>query len=55
MPVCASWFGEINKDYGTLLTKLAREAATGDEGMQISTLVNTDWKGGAFSDYAPAM
>lgn len=47
IPVCVGWFGEINRDYEILLKKLAREAATGDEGMRISPLVNSDRKGGA--------
>ncbi len=48
IPTCAGWFGEVNKDYKTLITKLAREAAAGDNGMWISPLVNYDRKGGAF-------
>jgi hypothetical protein len=48
IPICTGWFGEVNKDYKTLITKLAQEAAAGDNGMRISPLVNSDRKGGAF-------
>jgi hypothetical protein len=48
IPICAGWFGEVNKDYGTLIATLAREAAAGDNVMQISPLVNSDRKGGAY-------
>jgi hypothetical protein len=41
----AGWFGEINKDYKTLITKLAQEALAGDDGMRISHLVNLHRKG----------
>ncbi len=48
IPICAGWFGEVNKDYETLIAKLAWEATAGDKGMRISPLVNYDRKGGAF-------
>ncbi len=48
VPICAGWFGEVNKDYKTLISMLAREAAAGDNGMQNSPLVNSDRKGGAY-------
>ncbi len=48
IPVCAGWFGEVNKDYETFITKLAQKAISGDVGMWISPLVNSDRKGGAF-------
>jgi hypothetical protein len=48
MPTCAEWFGEVNKDYKSLITKLAREATAGDDGMRVSPLVNSDRKGGVF-------
>ena len=47
-PVCADWCGEINKNYNTLLKKLAREAAAGDDGMRISSSVNWNRKQGDF-------
>ncbi len=47
IPICAGWFGEVNKDYDTLISTLAREAAAGDNGMWISPLVNLDRKGRA--------
>jgi hypothetical protein len=48
IPICAGWFGEENKDYKILISALAREAAAGDVGTQISRLVNLDRKGGAY-------
>ncbi len=48
IPVCAGWFREVNKDYETLISMLAQEAAAGDNGMRISPLVNSDRKGGAY-------
>ena len=48
IPICAGWYGKVNKDYETLITMLAWEAATGDDGMRISPLVNSDRKGGAY-------
>jgi hypothetical protein len=48
IPICAGWFGEVNKDYESLITKLAREAAAGDDCMRISPLVYLDRKGGAY-------
>ncbi len=48
LPICAGWFGKVNKDYETLISTLAWEAAAGDNGLQISPLVNLDRKGGAY-------
>ena len=48
IPVCAGWFGEINKDFEKIIQRLAREAASSDDGLKISPLVNTDRKGGAY-------
>jgi hypothetical protein len=48
IPICASWFGEVNNDYKTLISMLAQEAAAGDNGMRISPLVNSDGKGEAY-------
>ena len=48
IPICAEWFGEIGEDFGKIIKLLAREAASGDNGMSISPLVNTDRKGGAY-------
>jgi hypothetical protein len=48
IPICTGWFGEVNKDYKTLISTLAQEAAAGDNGMQISPLINSDRKGGAY-------
>ena len=42
------WFGENGEDFDKIITLLAREAASSDDGMTISPLVNTDRKGGAF-------
>ncbi len=47
IPICAGWFGKVNKDYETLISTLAREAAAGDDGMWICPLVNSNRKGGA--------
>ncbi len=48
MPICAGWFREVNKDYKTLISMVAREAAAGDDGVRISPLVNSDKKRGAY-------
>ncbi len=54
--ICAGWFEEVNKDYKNLISALAWEAAAGDDGMQISPLVNSNRKGGAcLPNYAPAV
>jgi hypothetical protein len=47
IPICAGWFRKVNKDYKTLISMLAWEAAAGDNSMRISPLVNLDRKGGA--------
>ena len=46
IPICAGWFGEIGEDFTKIIRLLAREAASGDDGLTISPLVNTDRKGG---------
>ncbi len=48
IPIYAGWFGEVNKKYNILISTLAQEAAAGDDSMQISPLVNSDRKGGAY-------
>ena len=48
IPLCAGGFGEINKDFEKISKLLAREAVSGEVGLTISPLVNTDWKGSAF-------
>jgi hypothetical protein len=48
IPIYAGWFSKVNKDYKSLISTLAREAAAGDDGMQIFPLVNLDRKGGAY-------
>ena len=48
IPICAGWFGEINEDFKKTIKVLAREADAGGDGTNISPLVNTDRKGGAF-------
>ena len=48
IPLCAGWFGEINEDFDKIIYTLAREAASGENGMTVSPLINTDRKGGAF-------
>jgi hypothetical protein len=48
IPIRAGWSGVVNKAHKTLITKLAREATAGDDGMQTSPLINSDRKGGAF-------
>ncbi len=48
IPICAGWFGKVNKDYETLISMLAQKAAAGDDGMRISPLVNLDRKGEAY-------
>jgi len=45
--VSIGWFGQINKDYKTLLKNLPQQAVAGNDGMWISPLVNLDRKGGA--------
>ena len=48
IPVCVGWFGEINQDFKQIIKIVAKAAASGDCGMTISPLINTDRKGGAF-------
>lgn len=48
IPITAGWFGEIGKDFATIIKTIAREAASGECGMTISPLINSDRKGGAF-------
>ena len=31
VPLCAGWFGEINKDFEKVIVTLAREAAAGED------------------------
>jgi hypothetical protein len=40
IPICTGWFYKVNKDYETLISTLAWEAAAGDGSMRISPLVN---------------
>ena len=47
--MCTGWFGELGEDFEKVIKQLAREAATGNEGMTVSPLANTDRKGGAYS------
>ena len=49
IPLCFGAFGETNEDLDKIIRRLAREAASGDDGMTISPLVNTDRKGGAYA------
>ena len=46
--ICAGWLGEINEDFEKTIKVLMPEAASGQDGMSISPLVNTEKKGGAF-------
>jgi len=48
IPLTAGWFGETGKDFNAVSKLLAREAATGNNGMIVSPLVNTNRKGGAY-------
>ena len=48
IPLCFGAFGEVNEDLDKVIQCLAREAASSDEGLTISPLVNTDRKGGAY-------
>ena len=48
IPLCFCAFGEVNEDLDKVIQCLAREAASTDEGLTISPLVNTDRKGGAY-------
>ena len=48
IPVCTGWFGQIGEDFERITRLLAWEAASGDDMMSISPLVNTDKKGGAY-------
>ena len=45
---CFGAFGEVNEDLDKVVQCLAREAASSDEGLTISPLVNTDRKGRAY-------
>ena len=42
--MCAGWFGETNEDFDKTIKILAREAAAGMDGLNVSPLVNTDRK-----------
>ena len=48
IPLCFGGFGEVNEDLEKVIQCLAREAASTDEGLTISPLINTDRKGGAY-------
>ena len=49
IPICSpGWVGEIGEDFNEVITRIIREVASGDDGMTISPLVNTDRKGDAF-------
>jgi hypothetical protein len=48
IPLCFGVFGEVNEDFDKVIQCLAREAASTDEGLTISPLVNTDRNGGAY-------
>ena len=48
IPLCFGGFGEVNEDLDKVIQCLAREAASTDEGLTISPLVNTDRKGEAY-------
>ena len=49
IPLCLSAIGEVNEDLDKVTQCLAREAASIEQGLTISPLVNTDRKGGAYS------
>jgi len=50
IPLCLGAFGEVNEDLDKVTQEcLAREAASTQEGLTISPLVNTGRKGGAYS------
>ena len=42
IPLCFGAFGEVNEDLDKVIQCLAREAASSDEGLTISPLVNTN-------------
>ena len=44
IPLVAGWFGEVGKDFETVIQQLTRKAATRDKGMMISPLANMDKK-----------
>jgi hypothetical protein len=44
IPLCFGAFGEVNEDLDKVTQCLAREAASTEEGLTISPLVNTDRK-----------
>ena len=48
IPLCAGWFGEVNKGMVIVLKELTRLVAAGNLGLFISLLENTDKKGGAY-------
>ena len=45
---CNGFLMEINEDFDNIIYTLAREAASGENGMTVSPLINADRKGGAF-------
>jgi len=49
IPLCAGWFREINEDFDNIIKILAREAVSGEDGLRMSPLFNSDKKGGAYT------
>ena len=47
LTMCAGWFGEINEDFEKIIKILARELAAGEDGVNVSSSVDTDRKGGS--------
>ena len=48
IPLCAGWFGEVNKEFIEVIRVLTRAASTGELGLSISPLANSDKKGGVY-------
>mmetsp|Transcript_1861 Transcript_1861/g.3305 ORF Transcript_1861/g.3305 Transcript_1861/m.3305 type:complete len:155 (-) Transcript_1861:268-732(-) len=48
VPLCAGWFGEVNKGIVVIRKELARLASAGEMSLSISPLANTDKKGAAY-------
>ena len=55
IPLCAGWFGKVNKGMVIVLKELARLTTAGDLGISISPLSNTDKKGGRVPNHVAAV
>eukprot|EP00585_Thalassiosira_rotula_P004986 CAMPEP_0196152152 /NCGR_PEP_ID=MMETSP0910-20130528/34980_1 /TAXON_ID=49265 /ORGANISM="Thalassiosira rotula, Strain GSO102" /LENGTH=168 /DNA_ID=CAMNT_0041415685 /DNA_START=346 /DNA_END=851 /DNA_ORIENTATION=- len=55
VPLCAGWFGEVNKGIVVIRKELARLASAGEMSLSISPLANTDKKGAAVPNHVAAI